>query len=653
MSGPVLRCHRFTVTSSLQEAVETWEAETTGPADFLSAPTDPHRVVDLDVGLLDPDSNTVESIAVMRQGVIDEWRLSLGKAEAVSGLKGRDAIANLLDKEFPAKRFARYPLKEDVSGATDMPTVVGTFTARQVAQEVALWAGLELRWECPDYTLWEDFEATGRPFDILGRLVQPWQVVEPFHVDLWCEGTVAYLRQRTMVPPVADYVLEVRAKEPGAHVRIQGLTIRRRRLPKWSGVQLTGRVEPGAGTHSYDPGDGIDGVPSNTISVIPFEREVDPSTGAQSFKPGQQEQTTGSRSYNEKGELLTRVVETTTYQMPDQVVLRVSRDTYSLVKKAMAHIKKEVKTIDYGAGAFKYDEKGPTGTPVPIAEYARVSQLVKNKQTKEYEMREVKALTTRHVYDQDRYLRTTSELTEMDRDGQMVPTTLILKHYVDAVPLMHHMQVDRYRFEKAKGGEGAGAAATGPVSGTFILIQSDISLVAGHRPGGHGRGSNKPLGSDTEPNTAQPLFYPAHAFVLSPDEDAKPAEAGSEHMSDADLSLIRGWYAQASGAWEVELEFTALTMPWLRRGKVVQLVGVEVPDVDADGELVHDVAGNVVMVPVSLPPALVYHVRTDYDQGRAAQKRSISSVRCVFWEEGPDGGDTRRANRQAHRAGVP
>lgn len=662
-----LGAQRFTVRSSLQEPSDQWDAEVAGVDDYLNTST--ARRIDLDVGLED-GLGGIQSVRVLRGGVVDEWALQLrhdgqGGTQAVSLLKGRDPLSVLLETE-SRRRYLRHPAKVELLGSSDVEEVVGIFRARTVAEEVAAAAGLSLVWQCRDYELWEDFDAVGRPVDLIARLVEPWNSVEPSRVDVFGDGTTVFVRQRTAFPAAADYVYEVQRAAPGPHVRATGITIRRSRLPVVGPLELLGRAEAGTQAHAFEPPEGQQGVSSVNVEVIPLSREIDPLTGAKTITPGRVTQTNTSRSFGQDGRVVARVEERITYQMPNQVPIEVTRDTYSLVNEqpgadpqalaadsaaagqsladfqalvtsiALAGaaaggggeklVKRELKTTDYQP--FTYDDKGPTNSPLPLREYATVYRYVDETSpagiTSTVFKQDTEETTT-HAYDEDGYLRTTSTVVKRDQDGVLTPETMIVKHYATHGPLMFSVQTDRYAFREEQTVEEQGGSFEGAAGGASevgqsnlatvtrllpFLVQSDFAVVGGHRPGGPNRPPTKPINSELVGLITLPILSRP---TVSTQAGAPSAEGGGSSMSAADLAFIAAQRAEASGAWEIEIEFTALSMPWLRRGTLVRLSGV-LGEADQ---------------PVPVGNALIYSVVLDYD---AQARRSVSTIRAVWWE---------------------
>ena len=592
-------------------------AEVPGPEEFTLI--DPDRTVDLEIGLEDT-SGDAQAIRAITDGIVDEYRLELTVNGQVSHLKGRDAGAALLEESF-STIYQRFP-GQDVTSRVDVTIKVGIFRARQVAEEVILSAGLTPAWQCRDYELWEDFDATGRKIDILQRLVDPWCSVEPSRVDIFMEGTTVYLRSRKAFPVAADYVLAYDAAGTAPHAKCLNVNVRKIRLPIYGEVTLQGRLQPADDPHDFEPPEGEAGVASNFVEIIPFQREVGPD-GEVTFTPGRLTQRSASRSFQD-GRMIALVETLSTYQIPNQVLLETRKNTYDYSQGAGRLVKTDVKENTFQP--FTYDAKGPTNSPLPLIESTRVfsyteETLVNGLTATVFKQNSDE--TTSYAYDEDNYLTTASTLKRVDRDGTLVNDTLIVKHYQDTGPLTYQIQTDRYQFVDETNPEQQDDGSIVDVTRSVAkLITSDETPAAGHRPGGPNRPPQKPLGSDFSGVVTLPL---SSVTRVSSDPKAQAASAGSPHMSDADLAYIQAQHDEASGLYEAELTFTALSMPHIKRGSIIQLTGIE----DEDGSGVN-VATSFVAGVTGL--ALVYSLDMEYDEGA---RRSVSDIKAVWWEPAP------------------
>ena len=653
MATSAINVTSFTLKSSLQQPTDQWEAEIPGLLEFTLI--DPDRTVDLEIGLED-STGAVQSIRAMTSGVVDEYRLELQSNSQISHLKGRDAGAALLEEEFNTI-YQRFP-GQTITTEVNVIVLVGVFRAQAVAEDVIRSAGLTPMWQCRDYELWEDFDATGRKIDILQRLVDPWCSVEPSRVDIWIDGTTVYLRGRVAFPVAPDYVLAYNAAGLAPHAKCLNVNIRKERLPIYGEVSLQGREEPAAIGNDFSPPEGQPGVASNFVTIIPFQRNVDEDGGV-SFTPGQLTQRSASTQYQDGAQIA--IVETlSTYQIPNQVLISTIKHTYARSAQSgpsasqiandsvtagetqaqftaalpgrvgasspaeMRLIKTETKTIDYQP--FTYDAKGPTNSPLPLSEFTSVESYVDetlpNGLTGTVYKRN-KDETTSYSYDENNYLTTASTLERRDQDGALVNNSLVVKSYQDLGPLFFKILTNRYAFEEERGfavnSEGALENVTRLVP---KLVSTDETPVGGHRPGGPNRPPQKPLMADFGGIVSLPL---STVTTVSTEKRAENVSAGGRSMSAEDLAYIQAQHDEASGLYEAELSFTALSMPNLKRGSIIQLTGIE----DEDGSGIQCATG---FVPGVTGLALIYSLDLSYDE---PGRRSVSDIRAVWWEPAP------------------
>ena len=625
----VLRPTRFNIDSSLQQPSDQWEAEFPGPEEYEDI--DPDRTVNLEIGLEDA-LGVPQAIRTITAGIVDEYRLELQRDAQISHLKGRDAGAALLEEEF-STLYQRFP-GQAVTSQVGVTIKVGIFRARQVAEEIILSAGLTPAWQTRDYELWDDFDATGRKIDILQRLVQPWCSVEPSKVDIFVEGTTVYLRDRKAFPAAADYVLAYDKAGSAPHAKCLNVNIRKVRLPIYGEVSLLGRDEPAHNPSDFDPPEGEPGVATQTVEIIPFQQTVGPDGGV-SFTPGKLTQRSASRSY-QNGQIVALVETISVYQIPNQVLLETTKNTYAFTEGVSKLIKTEVKGSTFQE--FTYDAKGPTNSPLPLTEYTRVFSYIEETLPSGLTATVFKQNsdeTTTYAYDRDNYLTTASTLKRVDRDGALVEDTLIVKHYQDTGPLSYQIQTDRYVYQDqtvntAISGEvfdGEGPVDTGNLllQSTVrvpVLVSSDETPASGHRPGGPNRPPQKPIGTDFTGVITLPLN---RVNPGSTDPRAQRTTAGGRNMSAADLAYIQGQHDEASGLYEAELSFTVLSMPHIKRGSIIQLTGI----VDQDDVPIQVATGFAAGV---TGLALVYDLSMEYDE---PGRRSVSDIKAVWWEPAP------------------
>jgi hypothetical protein len=296
---------QFTIDSSLDLAADAYTSPVVGSVDYLAA--DDADTITLSAGLIDPATGTPYTIGHLVGGV-DEYSLHITPDRIDGSIRGRDNMAEMIDRTYQMRYLRAQPgplEKIAMDGKTfdglPDPTLytVGKFRASEIASQVVTGegqpggpTGLTLSWECRDYDLQENFDASGRPIDILRKLVEPWSQIEALKVDVFVQGTTVICRPRSLTTS-ADYTYAV------SDARIKDVTIRRKRAEIYGRVSLSGEFnlrERGLG------------------SVTPIE--VDETT----------EDVSGVGAY---GQPLTRVIRTTTYLVPPRIPIRSREQTYS------------------------------------------------------------------------------------------------------------------------------------------------------------------------------------------------------------------------------------------------------------------------------------------------------------------------------------
>jgi len=616
-----IRFLRWRIEASLLTPSTTFEADLAGERVYRQASEDDR--VTLEQGFLD-DTGTPQTLAVLTDGVIDEYALQRTRRGVQVHLTGRDAAALLIDREF-TKRYVRFPGAGIQSGSTDVPTVTGVFTAQQVAAEVCASVGLSLAWQTRDYQLWDDFDANGRCIDILERLIAPWNVADPNHTDIFVEGTVVYIRKRTALPPTADYEYSV------ASGRIQNVTLRKRKLREFGTLTLRGRIEmpEATATAIAGPAQGFGGVITTTENVVEPTITTDPETGGQTIVSGTQEQRSVTQQYGANRALVGQVIEVKVYRTPDQVLLRSETEIWGIhpaeQRAAAAAASPEAAALGLVRGRIEllsketavytwedslYDERGPVNQPLPLREevvlraWVDVPETAFSPQRREFV--DTKSTTVEYAYDADRYL--TAKFTSVWAlvNGVFSQTESTTETLEDIGPLQVKRTVQQYRLQRLPDG-----------TADWSLASSTSSTSAGHRPGGPNRSPFKASSSETAPNVSREvslsILVPASPAVPTPSAEAMPAEGGDRNMSAADLAYIAGLYAEANALWETEIDFDALAIPWLRKGSILKITGHT------------GVSGTE----IPLGNALVYQLVSDYDPTES--KRAVSSIRAVFW----------------------
>jgi len=228
--GSTLPMLGFTVDADLGLPADQYTVRVQGSQEVVEATV--LDAVSIATGLA--VNGNVHRVPLIADGGGDEYSL----AEDVNGwqgtLKGRNAMARLLDCTV-AIRFVLPSVQPPLEETEPMETRLGQWWASQVAAVIAEKVGLGLAWRCRDYPLQEDFQAVGRPLDIIQELVQPWSQFAPLQVDVYVRGyvIVAQARDLAMVAdPVNIY--------PVTGGRVQGLSLALQPLPAITRVVVEG-----------------------------------------------------------------------------------------------------------------------------------------------------------------------------------------------------------------------------------------------------------------------------------------------------------------------------------------------------------------------------------------------------------------------------
>lgn len=605
------KAKRFDVTSSLQQPADQWSAEVTGSASFrLAKKAD--RVA-LAMGFKD-DSGQDVTVGRIMGGTVDEYVLTILPDSVECAIRGRDAMALLIENEYQMLYLrgdqTSGATKPTIDGATTVPTKVGTFYASQVAGEVCASVGLALAWECRDYELWDDFDATGRCVDILQRLIAPWCEVEPSRVDLFVDQDRVILRQRRAFPSPADYTYDVR------DARLKHVVFRRRRLPKWGTLAMAGRTQlptaPLANTNVADPQPSTSNLFGSAIIVV----NLDPETGQTvTAQPGQ---VLFERyaAYGLDGRVIAAVVTTTVKRAYDLAVLSITKDTYGQGENGLVQSGQE-KTVNTWEEVI-VDAKGAVNEPLPkFAEksvFAFSEEVIDTQDSQGNTsavtisiFKQLRSETVAYSYSRDRYLKLQVTKVHDLEGGEVLPSSMIVVTWKVIGPQFSRRTTDTYGWDNERKG--------------WALQTRAADDLGGHPPGGPNRPSSKAMESSDKSHLPTPILIgPTGTTVLSAAANAKSKSIPTNpHMSQADLDFIKGQHVEASDLWEVEVTFDALMMPWLKRGALITFTGI----VDDEGQA------------ITVGTALVYLMKASYDEA-SDEPSMVSSVRAVWWEIPPD-----------------
>lgn len=573
-----LNARAFTLRSGLQLPADHYEAEVEGVSAYLTA--DPADRVNLVAGYKD-ETDTAHTVGVLTGGIIDEYVLTGSKAEIVAQIRGRDQCAFLLDKKFNY-RFIHYPApvavttdgSEDPASPDFVPSTVGIFTASAIAKAICDGVGLKLRWEAPDYTWQTDFAASGRAIDSIGQLVAPFQLTEPYKVDIMLIKDTLIVRERTPVS-VADPINTFTVKD----ARIEGLTIRRKRPIKYGKITLRG---------------------ANVVPTGPQGLTSTPlAEGGQALAGGSQTVRNSKETKDGNGNTVARVVEEVTYRMPDQIVL----DVHKWVYDSRNLISEEITNNVWQPSS--YSTQGPTNRPVQKHQDTLWKGFAPGSNFGG--MVEIKREKTSFTYDGGGFLTDTAKLTSTRnaKTGALEETDLQTVSYRTEGPLFIKQTTENFRKGTVKGQSAK----------SWISSSTVVQVSAGHRPGGPGRNPS-PAGPPGQPSLAANASHETeHRVVLSSDLDAVDIDQSFPQMDASGLAIIADRLTRSHGLVEYEAEFQGVAIPWVLRGVAIHFTGYAT----VDGA-----------TPIPLQPLLVYELRMVYSESRGAISL-VSNVKGVYW----------------------
>jgi len=570
-----LKPKSFSVWSNLQLPADQFEAEIVG-VDRFEAANRADRV-DLTTGFYD-SSGTPHTIGKLKKGLIQEYVVGMavakGEVKVTSQVRGFDQAALLLETQFN-KRYLRAPHTDPISTSAEdaeIPSVTGVFSASDIAREAAEAAGLTLRWEAPDYVLQTDFFASGRAIDTIYALVRPYQLCEPFKVDVLLFGDVVVVHERTpdLVAPPDTNVFSIK------DARIKNINVRRKRAIKYGKIKLRGCPKMGT--------PGTEG-PSTTY---------DASTGGLVFVAFTvtKETSGGGMSASMDGNGVF-VSEKVTYRMPDQILLFLQRTTY------VGGSRSATETSTYEWEPSQYDLTGPINKPKQLSQHTEWDAYAGNPQR----YQTVKTEDTKFEYDDQGflkrtsvYVRTVNQKTEKLENSEMRVVT------VNSLGDMWVEQVSATLKWDKKNEKWGSPNVVANISG-------------GHKPGGPARSGGPGFQLAGTEDMVGHLEESMVEATLSTDADAINIDESFPQMDEAALAVILDRLTRAHNMAEFEADIRAKSIPWMGRAEIIEFTGCETPNGEG----------------ITLQPMLIFELRADYKEGRGMVSLD-STLKAVFWK---------------------
>jgi len=591
---------RIRLLQSLQYVSDRYEVEFAG-ADVYFARSRTNTLA-IKTGLRTP-LGVDEFSTHVSGGRVDEYEVRGSPDEVTTVVRGRDAAALAHDTvlyitygavQDPTEvepAVAPPPGVAPIPGVTQRLVLYGRWTAAAIASDLAARAGLELSWQAPDYTVVGDFEVSGRVFNAVQQLASPFSQFEPYRVDIFAEGLTLVVRQRPGVsnPPTGPLAtaytvaaLALARRDVGqldSHVgnaqaytvsmkdaRVLQWMVRARYLDYIRVVRVYGAVQSTAGNSFFIGG---------KTDVKLEEIDVD------------------NRGPDGVGQVVHKTV-----RHPDEATIHKETQTYGPNPNEPT----SVVQLDDEVVDNDWDTPEIIGNTIINQVHQRKSvATVSQFNTADGVFRPVSRHTTTWMYDAsegfmngqetlvETYNKDTASFDESEKEVRALEDNGIRKW---------EETVDSYRAVDVEGG------------GKAWSHQSRTSNPGGgYRPDGKGRGLF------ISASLSDPLKNQTFIGALVDDQPgAVDVEVNDKNLLYDDAAFIIGQARASSGATEYELNFTGANIPWMRKGSLLHVTGVE----DAEG------------TPIGTETALVFDVSVDYAED-GDQPTSLQTVKAVWW----------------------
>lgn len=576
--GSLPRVAGFSIDQTIQMVSDQFEVDLNTTALYRSR--DPEAVADLSTGLLFA-GGVREIVNHIVGGKIDEWEMQNDPARAAGRIRGRDAMARAIDRPLYVTFVSEYDRRSPaviarerelmpvalrpIPGVPEPERLVGTWSASAIAKNLAARVGLECAWQAPDYTLLEDIEVAGPPIQTILSLVNPFSQFEPSKVDVYVDGTTLNVRSR----PGVDAILAADENNTfSVHdARILSFMIRSRQLDAFRTARVVGSVSNCDANRIVETEETEETSDSINFQKVILKRVV---TRTRARYPGPFTLSTKRETYMVEPLLLQLVLvtrEDTTNEWDDAVVNRNCKILNTPLQRRATTIKTEFVTVEVGSTS-------PGGGA-----------------TRSTFEQETKRFIIRWDYEEDGTLKL-QETTEETRyfTNNWIQSGHEIRSYKEIAPGMWQEVIEKF---------------SRTVDNTaWISAGKTVGTASGHRPGGPGLG-----GPDNF--VVQEHFYKVGAIDA---DGVKDFSLTNDNLPQEAVDLIFAQAAAASGAWEHEMNFTMVNVPWLRRGQVISLTGFTAED----GE------------PVDIRPALLTEVSTNHRED-GPNPTSISRVKAIWW----------------------
>ena len=547
----------------MQLPADGFDAELDNCFCFLAADFENDRV-SLEAGFVDPSAPLAPPQSLKHlEGVIDEYSIDISPDVLTGRIRGRDLMAIALDRQFK-KQF----LKAQPDTEPDITFVVGDFLASDIAKEVAASIGLAVSWEARDYILKEDFDAVGRPIDIINELAAPFTLVEPFKADVFLQDSTIFVRERKGTSFRTDYTFA--AKD----ARILRMNIRKREFTIFGKVTLIGELTP-------------------------VNLDVTQEGGFTIIRSGRQEETITKETFDANGDLQTRLIEITTLRMPDRIPLETLEREFSVRSGQLILVTETRKFNEYEES--RYVLSGATNQPLLKNQITETKGTDPDDDSKTFQL--IRKENKEFGYDRNRFQDIMTH-RKFKRDFAAAGNPFVEdERIVETLKELDFLKVEKVvsTYERQD-------------DGSLPLQRQDTTVSAGIRPGGNrpGRGIGLPGTAAGDLASKQPVKVEQ---VISTNPRARDVRFSNRNMSREDLLFILDQFSRASGLIEFEITMDYVAMPWLRKGSTL---------------LITDLFCDDGVTEIVLDPALVFEQRLRFDESSESPEM-VSTLRCLFW----------------------
>lgn len=510
--------------------------------------------INISVGFKDPADQQVYTVGLIVNGIVDAVDFEAAIDSRVASARGRDAANLLLDQYFEkiyapidgmlktviapdGTKYIKFiqhgETEEETIETVPVPTVgvsshfipvIQQSSAKAIAQDICNSIGLTVVWDCRDYTLKETFEAAGRIIDVLRDLVSPWNFTELFKVDIYIQANTVFFKQRDLLALSVDFTFTI----PNA--KIKNISVSKRSAP------LLGRVILEGGPSAP----GLTPVPDGNGGFTFVNEITDRERVVQTFDP-QGKNVITVETFTEK------------FRKPDGVLLESKSTLYDMISKRL--IKEETRVNEWESPEYRLD--GQINQPLQVSTLSETKGISSVDGIFKMLFRQ----EISYEFDTDRLLESETTVTStFDPKKGVTKSEMVVKTLTD----FGHNQVQQITtiLKAEKTGE-IEVTTTGL---KFVVFSIDTQVNPGQRPGGI-----QPPGSifvntpDTGTKEAVRL-----ETVLSIDKRAVPFTFSNKFLSLTDLQFILSKLRAINGGFLYEVTWTGLSIPWIRKGNVVQ-----------------------------------------------------------------------------------